>query len=207
MLWGHLKYAQEPGTRLRSEQSPPHQSASRCKGSRLFGQGAAGFAQKKASAVPLMPLVNCGKRRKHISTHLVLDVSLPFMRLNFCPTPNICVVVRVTSFVSGNFHSACESYWLAKFRKIREFSLSNWWHSYSKAKGKDKLNEIFPSAERRKGTLVITKMTLNWLSHFPRCSYSLSPPVFTQTSSNRDLWKSNQAKMLNYGKEWKYLPE
>jgi len=23
----------------------------------------------------------------------------------------------------------------------------------------------------------------------------------------RDLWKSNQAKMLNYGKEWKYLPE
>jgi len=22
-----------------------------------------------------------------------------------------------------------------------------------------------------------------------------------------ELWKSNQAKMLNYGKEWKYLPE
>ncbi|KAL7378002.1 hypothetical protein ABVT39_007271 [Epinephelus coioides] len=28
-----------------------------------------------------------------------------------------------------------------------------------------------------------------------------------KTSSSTDLWKSNQAKMLNYGKEWKYLPE
>lgn len=35
----------------------------------------------------------------------------------------------------------------------------------------------------------------------------LSMPVFTQKSNNRDLWKSNQAKMLFYEKEWKYLPE
>lgn len=120
-----MKFAQEPGTRLQSEQSPPHQSASQCKGSRLFGQGAAGFAQKKASAVPPMPSVNYGKRRKHISAHLVLDVSLPFMCLNFYPTPNICVVVHVASTVSSNFHFAYESYRLAKFITIWEFSLYN----------------------------------------------------------------------------------
>ena len=37
---------------------------------------------------------------------------------HFCPTPNIHVVVPVTSSVSGNFHSAYESYWLAKFLTI-----------------------------------------------------------------------------------------
>ena len=121
-----MKHAQEPGTRLQSEHRLPHQSASRCRGSRLFEQGAAGFAQKKASDVPLMPLLNCGKRQKHISTHLVLDGSRPFMCLNICPKPNICDVVPVTSFVSGNFHPAYgESYWLAKCLTIWEFSLSN----------------------------------------------------------------------------------
>lgn len=68
-----------------SEQSPPHQSASQCKGSRLFGQGEAGFAQKKAPAVPLMR--KCGKKRKDISLHLVVDVSLPFMCRISVPHP------------------------------------------------------------------------------------------------------------------------
>lgn len=104
MLWGQMKYAWKPGTRLWSVQSPPHESASQCKGSWLFGQGAADFAQKKASAVPTMLLVNCRERRKHSSLHFIFAVSLPFMRLNLCHTPNICAVVHVTSFVSGNFH-------------------------------------------------------------------------------------------------------
>lgn len=41
----------------------------------------------------------------------------------------------------------------------------------------DKMNPNFPSAKKTQGTLAITKLTLNWFSHFPLCSYSLSLPA------------------------------
>lgn len=85
-------------------------------------RGRPGLPRRRRLFFSLMRL--CGKRRKHTSTHLVLYVSLPFMCLHSWPTPNICVVVHITSFVSGNFHSAYESYRLANFSTIWEFSLS-----------------------------------------------------------------------------------
>lgn len=67
-------------------------------------RGRESFAQRKASAVPLMLLVNCRQRQKYSSLDFIFDVSLPFMRLNLCHTPNICSIVQVTSLVSGDFH-------------------------------------------------------------------------------------------------------
>lgn len=158
----------------------------------MFGQRAAGFAQKKASAVLLM--LNCGKREAYFCSSGLGCVT------SFHPRPifvlffalRLLCLVTSTQIMS---HTDLQNFFFSN-------QFGNFLYQTPQLKAKIRFNEI---SLRKKDTL--QKMTLNWLSHFPLCSYSLSLPVFTQTSSSRDLWKSNQAKMLNYGKEWKYLPE
>lgn len=98
---GHTLKSFEPGMRLWSERSPPHQSAPKGKGRRLFEQEAAGLIQQ--------PLVNSGKRRKHIWSWMCHFLSC-------IHRANICVDVYNTWSVSGNSHSAYASYRLAKFQ-------------------------------------------------------------------------------------------
>lgn len=103
---------------------------SRRKGSRLFGQKAAGSFPR--------PLGNSGERRKRVWSWMCHFLSCVFISAQRPTSVLSCAGLRV--FASGNRHSAQRTSHrvLQHFRAIWEFSLSNLWPQHYEAKSQNR---------------------------------------------------------------------